>query len=257
MACRGGCLRSGAAAVGLGLMAMTAGPATGAQPELCLSWPGEPLPLPQVNDADPARARWAELRAVELAREAVLAEESAAVASQRRWTRVLCLDPGYPGARQGLERTHSVRVHRPELRWGTPPRRPAGARLATLSDPVRVRRAPSAPEAEPPSLVRARELITAAEKSLAGARFSEALGRALTAREELDAGPANATARALKLRVEVIAATAQVALGDEAGARESFVRALTLDPALALDPAATSPKVLAALEAARAEAGSR
>ena len=85
-----------------------------------------------------------------------------------------------------------------------------------------------------------------------GARFSEALGRALVARNELAAGPADATSRVLLVHTEVIAATAQVALGDDAGARASFAAALAVDPELALDPQVTSPKVLGVLEQARA-----
>lgn len=247
MACRGG-LQGGVVAI---LALSLGGSAEAAVPMLCLSGPGEPIPLPQVNDPDPVRARWAVLRAAELAREAGLAEKTARVASQRLWTRVLCLDAAHPGAREGLERTRSVRVHRPDLRWGTVRTAQVEDPWVALSDPVVVQRAPAPPAPEAPSLVRAREQIAAAEESLAAARFSEALGRAMAAREELATGPADATSRALRVQTEVIAATAQVALGDEDGARASFAEALAVDPELVLDPRVTSPKVLGVLEQAR------
>jgi hypothetical protein len=55
------------------------------------------------------------------------------------------------------------------------------------------------------------------------------------------------------VRNEVVAATAHVALDQEAAARESFRRALGAEPALDLDPAATPPKVLRVFLAVRAE----
>ena len=60
--------------------------------------------------------------------------------------------------------------------------------------------------------------------------------------------------RALRARLEVLAAIAQVALGDDAAARRSFGRALEAQPGLELDPGRTSPKVMRALEGARAAA---
>lgn len=253
MARRGG-LRGVVAGI---LAAGIAGSAVAGEPALCLSDPGEPVPLPQVNDADGFRARWAELRARELALEASRAEGRANVTSQRLWRRVLCLDPDHAGARDALVRTASVRVHRPELRWGPPAERPADDAWRALAEPLIVTRGAPEPPPEPPAQTQARELLAAAEESLAAARFSEALGRALAARDALAEGPPDATARTLEVRVGVIAATAQVALGDDDGARESLALALAIDPALELDPDVTSPKVLAALEAARAEARAR
>ncbi len=52
------------------------------------------------------------------------------------------------------------------------------------------------------------------------------------------------------VRLELVTATAQVALGREALAREAFARALSNDPELSLDPRTTSPKVLRVFHAA-------
>jgi len=246
--------RAAALAAGLSAALLNT-PASAAAPDLCLAAPGEPVPLPQVNDADAFRARWATLQAAELARQAEAAEPVAGATSQRLWRRVLCLDPQSAEARAGLARTASVRVHRPELVWGPPRQRPAGDPWAALAEPVVVTRAPAAPPPEPASRVKARELLEEAETSLAGARFSEALGRAQAARDALSEGPSDAAARSLGVRAEIAAATANVALGDEAAARAGFARALALDPGLSLDPVETSPKVLGVLEAARAETG--
>jgi len=52
-------------------------------------------------------------------------------------------------------------------------------------------------------------------------------------------------------RLEMLQATAELALARDADARASMVRALAADPALALDPATTSPKVLRVFESIR------
>ncbi|MBW2493828.1 MAG: hypothetical protein JRE43_03675, partial [Deltaproteobacteria bacterium] len=53
------------------------------------------------------------------------------------------------------------------------------------------------------------------------------------------------------VRLEIASATAHVALGRTEAALESLERALIADPNLELDPALTSPKVLAVFRAAR------
>lgn len=89
-----------------------------------------------------------------------------------------------------------------------------------------------------------------------GARFEAALHSAAEARSALEGVSATDGVKGLRVRVEVLAATAQVALGDDAAARASFARALAANPALRLDPMRTSPKVIRALEDARAGSGS-
>lgn len=254
----------------VGPVALLAAAAPG-QEDRCAPWPGEPTPLPRVDAADSARARWAELRVHELVERAQLAEPNASVESYRLWRRVLCLDPENQLAWRGLARTRPVRVYRPEVRWGTPasPASFAVDPWGGLAAPVLVVRwKPPTVEEAPgeaerrPVLSRVEALLQESEQNLREAHFEEALRRAGTARRELDtAGPADGAGapdevRALRARLEVLAAIAQVALGDEAAARSSFGRALEAEPGLELDPGRTSPKVMRALEGARAAAES-
>jgi hypothetical protein len=251
------------------LAALVAPLVAGAEPDeadRCVPWSGEPTPLARVDAEDSGRARWAELRVTELVQRAQLAEPTASVESYRLWRRVLCFDPENELAWRGLARTRPVRVYRPEIGWGAPAR-PAASTVdpwGALAAPVRVARpqprvVEEAPvqEEPPPVLARVEGLLRESEASLKAAHFEEALGRAGEARRELDAaGAAGARedARALRARLEVLSAIAQVALGDDAAARGSFGRALAAQPGLELDPGRTSPKVMRALEGARAAA---
>jgi hypothetical protein len=54
-----------------------------------------------------------------------------------------------------------------------------------------------------------------------------------------------------RVRLEVLSATASIALGRDEAAHRSFERALRADADLELDPASTSPKVVRHLEATR------
>jgi tetratricopeptide (TPR) repeat protein len=107
---------------------------------------------------------------------------------------------------------------------------PAGERSAERSAP------PASAVAEIDALLRA-------------ARFEEAAARSDALREELGSGEA----LLLRAQLEVAAGTAYVALEREDAARECFRRALSAEPALDLDPAATSPKVLRVFRSVRAE----
>ena len=98
------------------------------------------------------------------------------------------------------------------------------------------------------------QLVEAAE-ALRMARFRFGLiglGEVRLALGDLEAG---ADLPPLQVRLETLAATAHVALGHQKEALESLLRALEADPSLALDPLATSPKVLLALRLARATRG--
>ena len=77
---------------------------------------------------------------------------------------------------------------------------------------------------------------------VARAHFRTALSLVSSTRELLDAAPARSAERA---RLELLAATAEVALGRRNAARASLARALEADPDLQLDPAETSPKLVA------------
>jgi len=247
------------------LVAPLAGAAPGRE-DRCAPWPGEPTPLPRVDAADSGRARWAELRVAELVQRAQLAEPTAGVESYRLWRRVLCFDPENELAWRGLARTRPVRVYRPEVGWGSGGSAASSAvdPWGGLAAPVRVERWQPLVREEAPGedgqrrdLARVEALLRESEKSLEEAHFEEALQRAGAARRELGtAGPGEGPrdVRALRARLEVVAAIAEVALGDDAAARQSFGRALEAQPGLELDPGRTSPKVMRALDGARSAA---
>jgi len=96
-------------------------------------------------------------------------------------------------------------------------------------------------------------LLERCEAELRAAHFEEALASAAEVRARLDArsdrtGNADAARR---VRLEIASATADVALEHRDAALEALERALAADPGLELDPALTSPKVLAVFRAAR------
>jgi tetratricopeptide (TPR) repeat protein len=93
-------------------------------------------------------------------------------------------------------------------------------------------------------------LLERCEAELRAARFEQALASAGEVRARIDAreGAADAASR---IRLEIASATVYVALGQHDAALESLERALAIDPSLELDPALTSPKVLAVFRAAR------
>jgi hypothetical protein len=96
-------------------------------------------------------------------------------------------------------------------------------------------------------------LIEHSESQLRDARFEAALESANTARALLDASPSRSQTES-RVRIEIVSATAAVALGDDAAARSSLERALQANSDLTLDPALVSPKVLRVLRAARQHA---
>ncbi len=84
------------------------------------------------------------------------------------------------------------------------------------------------------------------------ARFEAALAAIDGVRPKLT-GP---DAAPLRAELEVLAATASLALGRSDDARKRFAAALSADPALELDPAIYSPKLRDLLSRVRAETGS-
>lgn len=128
-------------------------------------------------------------------------------------------------------------------------RLPVGLELAI---PVRL------PPGEPEPGLRYRKvdaLRDDAQSALREARFDDALAGAESALRLLEALPDVATARERRARLEVLVATVHVARDEPKAALESLRRALEADPALELDPATTSPKLLRVFYAARGEAG--
>lgn len=96
--------------------------------------------------------------------------------------------------------------------------------------------------------------VDALESLLREARFDEVVERAGELREQLATGGEGEKVRRLRVRVEVAAATADVALERPDAARAAFRRALAAEPALDLSPDATAPKVLRVFQSVRAEA---
>jgi len=97
------------------------------------------------------------------------------------------------------------------------------------------------------------ELLDRCEAELRAAHFEEALASAGEARERI-AAQNGSVDDAGRVRLEIASATAYVAMGQNDAAVESFERALIADPELELDPALTSPKVLAVFRVARGRA---
>lgn len=250
--------------------------------DACQPWPGEPALLPRPEKVSPSQARWMELRVSELVARAQAAEARDPVESHRLWRRVLCFDAANELAWRGVDRTRLVRVYRPMTGWGrtraaavadpwvglattisvpvpAPPAPLAAREPPGVSEPARAQETRAAAELERERLDRARSeaasAAAGAESSLREARFEEALARAKVARSLLENLPTDETSSRLRTRIAVLSATAEVALGDEDAARESFTRALASNPGLRLDPMKTSPKVMQALSAARAGRG--
>jgi LysM repeat protein len=96
-------------------------------------------------------------------------------------------------------------------------------------------------------------LLDRCEAELRAAHFERALARGGVARDRIVArnGTADDPGR---VRLEIASATAYVALGQNDAALESLERALIANPDLELDPALTSPKVLAVFRVARGRA---
>jgi hypothetical protein len=89
------------------------------------------------------------------------------------------------------------------------------------------------------------------ETLLAAAHFHAVVSVAELTRELLSRHEGHPKLNARRARLEVMIATAQVALGQRAVAQRSMMRALHAEPALSLDGRTTSPKVLELLREAR------
>lgn len=242
-----------------------AAPAAGAQTASpsadCVSWAGEFDPLPTVADSDPLRARWARMRVDQLSQLAVRAEAQDLAEANRLWRRVQCLEPDSEAAQAGVDRTLPNVAAKPPASDGAakPPASNVAARPASPSGAVpaqddassaSTKRATARTQARPrpPRAKQAASVAAPLERTeqlIRDARFGDALGEI----ERLRPEAVRPTERA---RLEVLAATAQVAFGDEAAARASIERALRAEPALALDARTTSPKLLRVLDEARA-----
>ena len=239
---------------------LTASPNALAAERSCEAWPGEIEPLPTISDPDPFAAQWARLRATELARLAVALEPESPAEAYRLWVHTECLVPQSSAATRAAEiEPRFLVTRRPQ------PARPDRPREAPPVQPTRVAVAPpektsaknptvGAPQraAAARDFVRFDSGLAAAEESLRRARFREVVRTTDQLRSELESSPADGGVRQRRVRIEVLAATALVALGQPDRAAEGFARALTADPDLVLDPRTTSPKIRSLLEKVRA-----
>jgi hypothetical protein len=206
--------------------------AAGAETVVCRAWPGEPNPLPRVDSPDPFMARWAQLRAQELERVASELEAGDAREAEEIWEHLRCLDPGGELAQRERQRPAL-----PEVAAGIP--------------------APDTPpEARAPDWSPIDEKLGAAEAQVRGARFQQALQTADQIRPKLASVEDEPGAMLRRTQLELLSATAQIALGYHSAARESFQRALAADPQLELDAGSTSPKIRSVFETVRHRSGS-
>jgi len=227
--------------------------------EACAPWPGEPAPLPGAKSPDPLLAGWARARARELGALAKSLESVRPLDARRLWGHVLCLAPGDSAAQEGLVRTTPVRVVRPAVVSGLRPAADVAPAAAPLAEQVEAPIVVSTPVPRPaggaPDLAALDADLRYAERLLRAARFEDGLRAAERVTQAASAAGEGTAARTRLARASVLRATAELALGRDAAAQQSLGRALEAEPTLSLDPATTSPKVLRALEAARAARG--
>jgi hypothetical protein len=252
----------------LGALLLSGTPAAAAQAEFdrCASWAGEIEPLPSVTDPDPLRAAWAAVRADQLAAAAWKLEPRSRVLANRVWRHAGCLDPDRLDFVHALSRTAPVRWARPPILGAdvvavekVP--EPVSGWSWDLGKPIRVvvarTRAPEpgsegVPDSFRSPLLEAMEAIAAAEKALQEARFERALESVERGRRLLET---QGVAGQWRAQLEVLAATAEIALGREDAARESLERALRAQSELSLDPARHSPKLVGLFEEVRGGEG--
>ncbi len=141
--------------------------------------------------------------------------------------------------------------------------------LEARADEPLLRGAPSEPppvEAAPPpqavdiscgthttpcaELVAIDDALAEVEALIRHARFDQALESIAGQAAAVDRLDVSGASRSRRIRIEVLRATAALALGHETLAHRSLVRVLDVDPSFELDPL-TSPKIREALEEAR------
>jgi len=134
-----------------------------------------------------------------------------------------------------------------------------GARAGALAALVCL--AASVASAAPDEAGRARRLaeldqeLSGVDELLSGAYFRTVLSVAEVVRSRLREPGLDAAVDARRARLEVMVATAELALGRHDAARRSLVQARRADPALELHEASTSPRVLELWRAAPREPG--
>jgi LysM repeat protein len=123
-------------------------------------------------------------------------------------------------------------------------------RLPLRPEARRTAGAPERVQAKQPVPTNLERLLERSEARLREARFDSALELAESVRAALNARNA-APNDPRRVRLALVEATAHVALGRTDAALDSLERALLADPDLELDPAVTSPKLMAVFYVAR------
>jgi tetratricopeptide (TPR) repeat protein len=200
--------------------------ASAAEEQACQAWPGELSPLPSTESRDAFEARWATLRASELERLAKALEANQPGLAQPLWSHVRCLDPRNQNAEQ------KAQALRPQIAFSPRPF------VIRAKPTVAATKKPAAPDFG--AIDRA---LGEAESELNQARFARAVELTEQTRRDVEARGDSPDLRDRRARLEVIAATALVALGRSEDAADSFARALRADPELELDPERTPPKI--------------
>jgi hypothetical protein len=252
----------------LGALLLLGTPAAVARAELplCAPWTGEIDPLPSVSDPDPLRAAWAEIRANQLVEAAWKLEPHSRVLANRVWRHASCLDPDRLEFVHALSRTAPVRWARPPIlgadqvggeklpepvsEWSWDPGEPI--RVVMARTPRSAQGREERLERFQPSVLEEPDPIAAAEMALREARFELALEWVERGRRLLEAEGSTREGPGRRAQLEVLAATAEIALGQEDAARESLRRALRAEPELSLDPARHSPKLVRLFDRVRA-----
>jgi hypothetical protein len=226
-------------------------------------------------------ATWARDRVDALSDEATTAEGHDLDLALRLWQRVLCLDPENIAAADALER--SAALPGPVLTPGAavaeaPAPGPGGLPPVSAAPPAAVAAAAEPlssgwpftlevlpPYSPPPDPVRGDlavlgevdQELSEIRQLTEEAHFRTALAVARATGELLDRAGEGPAVDVRRARLELLSATAAVALGRDDEARTHMMAALAHDPTLTLDAGSTSPKVLALLREVRSETAQR
>jgi hypothetical protein len=201
--------------------------------------------LAEVLTARGARVNYAEVYTRDPARPG--AELQAIV--EQLWRRLLCMDPANDQALAGVLRSQAIRVHRPPLLNAPFDEARVRDPWEMLDAAIGVGGGSAQQRAILAKLRELRSQVGALEEQVRSARFEEALVDVPGLRKQLAVAPAGSPRTNLIVQTEVLAATAELALGRATGAEASLERALDADPDLVLDPATTPRKVLRAFDA--------
>jgi hypothetical protein len=197
--------------------------------------------------SDPFEARWARARRDELQGLALLLEASDPLEAQRVWRHAACLAPDDAEIALALERTARSVVHRPGVEarasLGVERRTTLGAAFALLDRAARVAPVERGETSAGFDFAPIDAQIDTAALRLDEARFAAALALSDLARARLARFAPEPPVSERRVRIELLAATARIALGEEQDARTCVERALREQPDLTLDPARFTPKL--------------